>query len=104
MSFEAYAPRVTDRELRDEIERLSAELRAARDELAASVSSAAGPNRVKDLGSKITAAKLERTALREQIESSRKLLVVQRRELADLKSQLGWAEQPGGPEEPWNFG
>jgi predicted RNase H-like nuclease (RuvC/YqgF family) len=82
------ARRVADSELRDEVERLWAELSEASRKLSHSTTVSAGAERLRTLRARLDIARLKRDALEEQIAAAEKSLREQEEEAASLGEEL----------------
>ena len=84
---------VTDRDLRDEIEQLSAELRVARKQLDYSQSVSGGAEQLRVLTTRLAAAKAQYASLRQQIPATEALLKDRKAEISLLKDELADARK-----------
>jgi chromosome segregation ATPase len=80
--------RVSDRELRDEIEQLSDELREARKELEFTGSVSGGANQLRLLTAELTAAKAQNAVLKQQIPATEALVADRKEEKQTLQAEL----------------
>lgn len=110
---DAYAAGVTERDLRDEIERLSTELREARRQLEFSQSVSAGAEQLRTLRGKLASARAQLATLKQQVPATRALLAegegeksMLKDELADARHRIAVLDPPAHPLEQtppdWN--
>lgn len=90
----------TDRELRDEVEALSARLRDARLALDEASSVSGGAARLRDLRSRLEVARRTKAALEQQASAAAERLALLRGELAKSKAALEEARAQIGNIEP----
>ncbi len=91
---------MTGRELRDEVERLWAELSEAKRKLGYSTTVSAGAERLRTLRARLDAARLKRDALERRIAASEKSLREQKDEAGSLGDELARARRRISELEP----
>jgi chromosome segregation ATPase len=85
--------RVTDRDLRDEIEQLSTELGEARKQLDFSKSVSAGAEQLRTLTAGLASARLQCAALKQQVPATEALLAAREEERSMLQDELASARK-----------